>query len=87
MFVKSGNSVSLPFLIVLVFWLMVRCVGFGLFAQLNVPATAAMFLGGLSVCGAIFRILELNQPFTGLLRIPDTVVRYASPSWVRLERQ
>jgi len=86
MFVKSGNSVSLPFLIVLVFWLMVRCVRFGLFAQLNVPATAAMFLGALSVCGAIFPILELNQPFTGMLLIPDTVVRYASPSWVRLER-
>jgi hypothetical protein len=35
------------------------------------------FIGGLSVASAIFLILEMNQPFTGLMQISTEGPRHA----------
>ena len=56
MFEQLGGSISWPFLTVLVFWICVLFLGFGLFARFNATVTVALLVGALSVAGAIFLI-------------------------------
>jgi hypothetical protein len=62
---------------VLVFWLAVLFVGFGLFARFNATTIVALLVGALSVAGAVFLILEMNQPYRGVMRISDAPIRDA----------
>lgn len=75
---QARGSISWPFLVVLVFWLMVLFVGFGLFALRNPTVITALFLGAISVAGAIFLILELNRPYGGVMQI--SIAPIAMPS-------
>jgi hypothetical protein len=77
MFEQLGGSASWPFLTVLVFWICVLFLGFGLFARFNTTVTVALFVGALSVAGAIFLILELSDPYRGLMRLSDEPLRNA----------
>jgi hypothetical protein len=69
LFEQSGSSLSMPLLVIVVFWLTILFYSFGLFAPANSTAIAALLVAGLSVSGAIFLILELDQPFGGLIQI------------------
>ena len=71
------TSIPMPFLVVVVFWLMIIFASFGLFAPRNATVIAALLICSISVAGAIFLILELDEPFEGLIRISSTPVRYA----------
>ena len=75
MFEQLGSSISWPFLTVLVFWISMLFLGFGLFARINATVTVALLVGALSVAGAIFLILELNEPYRGIMRISDEPLR------------
>jgi len=77
LFEQSGSSIPIAFLVVLVFWLSVIFASFGLFAPRNATVVAALFVGALSVSGAIFLILELDQPFRGLIHLSDAPLRNA----------
>jgi len=77
MFEQLSSSISWPFLTVLVFWICALFVGFGLFARFNATVTVALVVGALSVAGAIFLILELSEPYRGLMRISDEPLRNA----------
>ena len=61
----------------MVFWLSMLFISFGLFAPRNVTAIVTLLLSAVSVAGALFLILELNHPFSGLLQIPSTPLRNA----------
>lgn len=74
---QAGGSLSWPFLVVLVFWLVMLFVGFGLYARRNATAIAALFVGALTVAGAIFLILEMNRPFSGLMQMSSAPMRNA----------
>lgn len=74
---QTGGSIPMPFLVVLVFWLSMIFASFGLFAPANSTVIAVLFVCALSVAGAIFLILELDQPFAGLIRISDEPMRRA----------
>ena len=67
----------MPFLLVLVFWLSMIFASFGLFAPVNPTVIALLFVCAISVAGAIFLVLELDQPFAGLIRISDEPMRRA----------
>jgi hypothetical protein len=62
---------------VLVFWLTVLFVGFGLFTRFNVTVIAALLVGSLSMAGAVFLILEMNQPYSGVMQISSAPLRNA----------
>lgn len=68
---QSIPSISKPMLIILVSWLVVIFFGFSLLAPPNATTTLALIASAFSVAGAIFLILELDQPFGGLIRIPS----------------
>jgi len=72
----SGGSVPLPFLIVVVFWLTIIFVSFGIFAPRNSTVIAVLLVCALSVACAIFLILEMDQPFTGMMKISSAPLRY-----------
>src|SRR5437773_11764032 len=66
---QSVPSVSLAMLIILVLWLVVIFVGFSVLAPPNATTVLALMVSALAVSGAIFLILELDQPFGGLIGI------------------
>jgi hypothetical protein len=74
---QSGGSLSWPFFVVLVFWLAMLFVGFGLYARCNATVVTTLFVGALTVAGAIFLILEMNRPFGGLMQISSAPIRNA----------
>jgi hypothetical protein len=77
---QSGSSVSKPLVIILVIWLVFVFLSFGLYAPTNATSAAALMISALSVSGALFLILELDQPFSGLIRIPsDAMVQVVQP--------
>jgi hypothetical protein len=66
---QSVPSISTPMLIVLVLWLAIIFLGFSTLAPPNVTAIFALIVSAVAVSGAIFLILELDQPFGGVIRI------------------
>jgi hypothetical protein len=74
---QTGGSIPMPFLVVLVFWLSMIFASFGLFAPVNPTVIAILLVCAISVAGAIFLVLELDQPFAGLIRISDEPMRRA----------
>ena len=74
---QNGTSVSAVFLIVVVFWLALLFVSFGLFAPRNTTAIVTLLLAAISVAAAFFLILELECPFSGLIQVSSTPLRNA----------
>jgi hypothetical protein len=68
---QRGSSISTPFLVTLVFWLSILFVSFGMFAPRNSSVVMALLVCSLSIAGAVFLILEMDEPFGGLLQIPS----------------
>lgn len=66
---QSVPSISTPMLIILVLWLVVIFLGFSVLAPPNATTILALMISALAVAGAIFLILELDQPFGGVIRI------------------
>jgi hypothetical protein len=77
LFAQKGSSIPTPFLIVLVFWLMIIFASFTLFAPVNATVIVTLLVCALSVSGAIFLILELDRPFAGLIQISSAPLRNA----------
>jgi hypothetical protein len=75
LFAQAGNSIPVPFLIILVFWLSAIFVSFTLFTRTNLVVMAALFVCALSFAGAIFLVLELDNPFAGLMGISSATLR------------
>jgi hypothetical protein len=74
---QSVPSISRPLLIVVICWLVVIFLGFSVLAPPNATATLALTASALSVAGALFLILEFDQPFGGLIRVPSEPLVHA----------
>jgi len=77
LFEQSSGGIPVPFLVVLVSWLTILFVSFSLFTPLSPTAFVALVLIALSASGAIFLILEMYQPFSGLMQISSEPLRKA----------
>jgi len=77
LFEETGNSIPIPFLSVLVFWLTIIFASFGLFARPNAIVIATLFVCALSASSAIFLILDLDRPFIGVMSISSAPMRNA----------
>jgi hypothetical protein len=71
LFTQGQNPIPLPFLAMLVFWLTILFASFSMFARPSPIMIGTLGLFALSATGAIYLILELGQPFSGLLMIPS----------------
>ena len=74
---QEESSIPAPFLVVLVCWLAIIFVSFGLFAPPNATVLTVLLVCALSIAGAIFLILELDQPYAGWIQISSAPLRNA----------
>ncbi len=77
MFEQTVTGVPTPLLIVLALWLSLLFLSFGLFAPANVTVAVSMFLSALSVSAAILMILEMYNPYQGLIQVSSKPLREA----------
>jgi hypothetical protein len=70
-------GIPVPVLVVVLFWLCLLFMSFGLFAPTNVTVTVVLFLCALAVAAAIQTILDLSRPFEGVIRVSDQPLRHA----------
>jgi hypothetical protein len=65
----ASGPVSWILIAILVFWTAALFFGIGLYAASNNLVLAALTFGALSIAFAIFLILELGMPYTGLFKV------------------
>ena len=73
----ASHPVSSALLIVLAIWSIVLFFGMGLFVQSNGLVLSALTFGALCVAFAIFLILELGLPYTGMFRVSGVALHEA----------
>ena len=66
---QSVPSISTPLLIAVVGWIGILFLSFSIFAPPNATTGLALAAAAFSVVVAVFLILELDQPLSGLIRI------------------
>jgi hypothetical protein len=77
MYEQRAVSGSVPLLMVLIFWLTALFISFGLFAPRNATVYITLLVSAISVSFAIFLILELYNPYIGVIRLSDAPLRAA----------
>jgi hypothetical protein len=77
MYEQQANLISMPMLVILVLWLTVLFISFGLYAPTNGTVVTSLLLAALSVSCAVFLILELYAPYKGLIKISSAPLRAA----------
>ncbi len=73
----ADNPIPTPFLVVLMFWLVALFLGFGLLSPRNGTVLAVLFVSAVSVATALLIIIDLNEPFDGLIRVSIDPMRDA----------
>jgi hypothetical protein len=74
---QGTTSVSKPMVVIMVFWLTIVFVSWGLLAPRNPTVVATLFTAALSVSGAIFLILEMYNPYRGVIQISNAPMQSA----------
>jgi hypothetical protein len=74
---QPPDSVSTPFVIVLVLWLTFIFTTFAMSSRPNPTLAVVLFVCILSASGALYLILELGLPFDGLMQVSSDSLRGA----------
>lgn len=76
---QPPDSVSTPFVTVLVLWLMFIFTTFAMSSKPNITLAVVLCVCILSAAGALYLILELGLPFGGLMQVSNESLRGALP--------
>jgi hypothetical protein len=71
----ASRPVSWPLMAVLLFWSVALFFVFGILARINATVVTALGFGAFSVAGAMFLILELARPYTGVHRVSPAAIQ------------
>jgi hypothetical protein len=74
---QIGSRFPWGFFMVVVGWLAVIFASFGLFAPRNISMAAALLIAAVALAVPIFMMLEMDQPYGGIVKIPSTSLRVA----------
>ncbi len=74
---QAHPTISRPFYLVMVFWLMVIFACFGLTGPRNGLVITMIVLCALSIASAVFVILDMDTPFSGTIMISSDAMRSA----------
>lgn len=74
---QPTDSLSHPFMVVLVLWLMFIFTVFAMSSPPNGTLMTVLCVCIVSASGAIYLILEMAQPFDGLMQVPNDLLRNA----------
>jgi hypothetical protein len=76
---SEQSSLSFPLLVVVVAWLTCIFISFGLFAPHNHAVIVTLVVCAIAVSAAIFIIMAMYTPFSGVMRISPFPIRDAEP--------
>jgi len=74
---KEQSSLPMPFLVMLVSWLVIIFFIFGLFSPRNATVIVVLLLGTLSAAGSLYLTQELDHPYGGLIQVSSAPLRNA----------
>jgi hypothetical protein len=74
---SEQTSVAIPLLAVVTAWLVIIFTSFGAFAPRNSTVLVTLLVCAMAVSAAIFIIVSMYSPFSGILKISPTAVRDA----------
>jgi hypothetical protein len=77
LFAQRDSSIASPLLLIVIIWLGTIFFSYGLFAPSNGLVILTMMVVALSLSSAIFLILELDQPFNGVVQLSSEPMRNA----------
>jgi hypothetical protein len=83
MAMQMSSPVTWPLIVVVVLWAMFLFAGYGALAHLNATALIATLIGAFTLGSAVFMIVELNHPFTGVFRVPGSAMRQTLDAMAR----
>jgi hypothetical protein len=74
---QIGSNIQWPLLAIVAFWLATVFASFGLFAPHNPTVGVVLFVAALCVAGSIYLIIEMDQPYSGLVKLSSEPLRMA----------
>jgi len=77
LFAQANPSIPTPLLIMVIVWLAIIFLSFGLFAPTNKTVVVIMIMISLLVSSALFLILELDRPFDGVIQVSNAPMSHA----------
>lgn len=78
-FLLSSTHIAIPkpMIVILICWLTIIFISFGLFAPRNTTVILTLFVSAISVASSIFLVVEMEDPFNGLIKIQPDAFQYA----------
>ncbi len=77
---SSQRVMPNAFLVVLLLWLMILYTCYGLIAPKNWTVRVVLFISALSIAGAIFLVLEMSTPLSGIIKVSSAPLHKALSS-------
>jgi hypothetical protein len=74
---ESGSTVSLPIVVAVTVWLGLIFASFGYNAPRNAMMVTILLVCAASLASAIFLILEIDRPVSGLVRVSSEPIQHA----------
>lgn len=74
---EAHSAIPMPFYRMMLFWLVVVFLSFGMSAPRNWIATTYVVMVALCMAGAVFVILELDGPLDGVIKVSSAPLRDA----------
>jgi hypothetical protein len=74
---QGQSSLQMPFLVMLVSWLVIIFFSFGLFSPRNGTAILLLLVCALSAASSLYLIQELDRPYGGLIKVSSAPLRNA----------
>ena len=66
---QVASGVNWPMLAIVVCWSLLLFCGYGLVSPVNATVVVSLVLGAIAVASAVFLIIELTNPFVGLIKL------------------
>jgi hypothetical protein len=82
MFVHVDNPLPGPLLIIVILWLTLIFASFTLFVEANAIVGVASLVYALAVSSALFLIVDMSQPFSGLMQVSSAPLMHVLPPLV-----
>jgi Protein of unknown function (DUF4239) len=70
MSLQLASAVAWPLLAIMAGWALMLFCGYGLLSRMNAMTLTALAFGAFAVGTAMFLIIELREPYSGLIRVP-----------------
>jgi hypothetical protein len=74
---QNNSAIRWQTLAILVFWLTIIFVSFGYSAPRNATVIATLFVCSLSIAGAMYLLVQLDQPYSGYIKVSSAPWRAA----------